>query len=328
MGSSRIDRRLAAVLAADVVGYARLMERDEVGTLDRLKSYRKERIDPLLAEHHGRVVKLMGDGALCEFGSVIDAVVCAVAIQEAIEKQEVCRPDDERIRFRIGINLGDIIVDGEDIHGEGVNVAARLEQLAEPGAVFISEAVRQHVEGKLAIGFKDLGPQRIKNIDRLVRVFKVIPFGAVGGNHQQSQLRPRRANRSWALALLALLVLTIGLVFWAWRLFDWYYQHTGASAYLSGHPQEAIVSYHRANQLTLESRLFLIASYVAVGRESEARIQAQEVLKEDPRFSVSDYIAKTKKLQNFDEYKITTALVAAGLPLNVRWECLVRNQCP
>jgi len=328
MGPSRVDRRLAAVMAADVVGYARLMERDEVGTVDRLKAHRKEKIEPLLAEHHGRIVKLMGDGALCEFASVIDAVACAVAIQKMTEEQESGRLEEERIRFRIGINLGDIIVDGEDIYGEGVNVAARLEQLAEPGAVFVSDTVRQHSEGKLAVGFADLGLHHVKNIDRRVHVFKVIPVAVIFGNHGYARPRPLRAYRSWVLALFALFVLGAGMIFEVWRPFDWYYWHIGATAYVSGHPQEAIDAFGRAHRLTLETRLLLIASYVAVGMENEARIQAQEILKENPRFSVGDYVAKTSNLQNLDTNKITSALVAAGLPLNVRWECLVRNQCP
>jgi hypothetical protein len=203
-----------------------------------------------------------------------------------------------------------------------VNVAARLEQMAEPGAIFVSEAVRQHVEGKLAISFADLGSQRVKNLDRPVRVFRVIPVEAVVGN--------RRAppHRSWALALLALIVLGTAVVFTVWRPFDWYYLHRGATAYQSGHPLEAIDSYSHTDRLNQEARIYLIASYVAVGMENEARIQAQEILKENPRFSVSDYVAKASDLQNFDTNKMRSALVAAGLPLNVRWECLVRNRCP
>jgi class 3 adenylate cyclase len=328
MGPSRVERRLAAVMAADVVGYARLMERDEVGTVDRLKALRKEQIEPLLAEHHGRIVKLMGDGALCEFASVIDAVACAVAIQKMAEEQESGRLEEERIRFRIGINLGDIIVDGDDIYGEGVNVAARLEQIAEPGAVFVSDTVRQHIEGKLGISFADLGLHRVKNIDRLVHVFKIIPAAVTFGNHRHTGPRPLRAYRSWALALFAMLALGAGVIFELLRPIDWYYSHMGATAYLSGHPQEAIDAYNHAYRLTPEARLLLIASYAEVGMKNEARIQALEVLKGNPRFSVSEYVAKTSNIQNLDTNKFTSALVAAGLPLVMRWECLARNQCP
>src|SRR5689334_12258028 len=151
MVASRVERRLAAILAADVVGYSRLMERDEAGTLERLRNHRKEFIEPLIAEHQGRVVKLMGDGALCEFGSAVDAVACAIAIQHGMAEREGNRPEAKRVRFRIGINVGDIIHEEGDVYGDGVNLAARLEALAEPGGVRVSDVVRQHVEGKLEV---------------------------------------------------------------------------------------------------------------------------------------------------------------------------------
>ena len=309
MDEARAERRLAAIMAGDIAGYSRLMGIDEEGTLRQLKAHRKELVDPKIAEHHGHIVKTTGDGMLVEFVSVVDAVRYAIDIQRGMAERNANVAPDRRIEFRIGIEVGDIISDENDIYGDGVNVAARLEQLAQPGGIFVSESVHQHVEGKVAIGFKDLGPQRLKNIDRLVRVFKVVPFEAVSGNQQRAHLRPLSANRSWTLASLALLMLSIGLSLWAWSPLDWYYRH-------------------RANQLTLEARLSLIVSHIAAGRESDARIQAQEVLKIDPRFSVTDYVSKTKKLQNVDKDKLTTALVAAGLPLNLRWECLVRNECP
>jgi class 3 adenylate cyclase len=133
-----VDRRLAAILAADVVGYSRLMAADEEGTLARLRALRAERIDPTVAKHHGRIVKLMGDGALIEFASVVDAVRCAVDVQRGMAEHEADLPEDQRIRFRIGVNLGDVIIEGDDIYGDGVNVAARLEGLAEPGGIVIS----------------------------------------------------------------------------------------------------------------------------------------------------------------------------------------------
>jgi adenylate cyclase len=139
MAAPRIDRRLAAILAADVVGYSRLVQRDEQGTLERLKAHRQELIEPSVLEHGGRVVKLMGDGILCEFPSAVHAVACAVAIQRGMAGREQTVPEDERIRFRIGINVGDVIHEGGDILGDGVNVAARLEALAEPGGVLIAQ---------------------------------------------------------------------------------------------------------------------------------------------------------------------------------------------
>jgi len=169
-----MERRLAAILAADVVGYTRLMGADEAGTLARLKALRGEVIDPEIAAHNGRLVKLMGDGALVEFASVVDAVACAVAIQREMAARDEDMPEDRRITFRIGINLGDVIVDGDDIYGDGVNIAARLEGLAEPGGICVSRTVFNHVKGKVDFGFDDLGEQEVKNIPEPVRIFKVL----------------------------------------------------------------------------------------------------------------------------------------------------------
>src|SRR6266849_4385507 len=140
MAEQRVQRRLAAILAADVVGYSRLMETDETGTLARLKALRHQIVNPAIAAHSGRMVKLMGDGALVEFASAVDAVTCAIEIQTSVREHNAGVAEDESIRFRIGINVGDIIVDGDDIYGDGVNVAARIEGLAEPGGIFISRA--------------------------------------------------------------------------------------------------------------------------------------------------------------------------------------------
>ena len=172
MAEERVQRRLAAILAADVVGYSRLTEKDEEGTLARLKQVRKELIEPTIAEHRGRTVKLMGDGALVEFMSAVDAVRCAIEIQRSMAERNAALPVEQRIEFRNGINLGDIVVDGDDILGDGVNVAARLEGLCEPGAVYVSGTVHDHVEGKLAAVFDDLGEQMVKNIARPVRVYR------------------------------------------------------------------------------------------------------------------------------------------------------------
>ena len=198
MAAPRAARRLAAILAADVVGYSRLMGQDEQGTLERLKAHRKEFIEPLLAEHRGRIVNLAGDGALCEFASVVEAVACAVAIQEGMAGRELDLPAAERIRFRIGVNVGDVIVEGEDIYGDGVNVAARLEGRAEPGGVCVSGKVYDEVRGKLDLGFEDLGELALKNIARPVRAWRVadaaaaatrrvagLPFADPGGDPEQ-----------------------------------------------------------------------------------------------------------------------------------------------
>jgi class 3 adenylate cyclase/pimeloyl-ACP methyl ester carboxylesterase len=166
-----MQRRLAAILAGDVVGYSRLMGVDEVGTLTSLKSHRRELIDPAIAKHAGRIVKTTGDGMLVEFASVVDAVGCAVDIQRGMFRRNSKVPQQRQIIFRIGINVGDIIIDGDDIFGDGVNIAARLETLCEPGGVCISRTANDHIRDKLAIAFADLGEQTVKNIARAVGVF-------------------------------------------------------------------------------------------------------------------------------------------------------------
>jgi adenylate cyclase len=167
------SRRLAAILAADVVGYSRLMGADEEGALERLKALRSELIDPNIAKHHGRIVKTTGDGMLVEFASVVDAVRCAVEMQRTIPERNAVVPADRRIELRIGINLGDVIADGDDLYGDGVNIAARIEALANPGGVFISGTVYDHVRDRLPFCFEDRGEQQVKNIARPIRVYRV-----------------------------------------------------------------------------------------------------------------------------------------------------------
>jgi adenylate cyclase len=166
-------RRLAAILAADVAGYSRLMGADEEGTLERLKTLRRELIDPKIGEHHGRIVKTTGDGALVEFASVVDAVRCAVEMQQTMAERNTGVAADTRIELRIGINLGDVIVEPDDLYGDGVNIAARVEALADPGAVFVSNTVYDHVRDRVPFVFEDLGEQQVKNITRPVRVYRV-----------------------------------------------------------------------------------------------------------------------------------------------------------
>ncbi|HSF95056.1 MAG TPA: adenylate/guanylate cyclase domain-containing protein [Thermohalobaculum sp.] len=165
-----MERRLAAILAADVVGYTRLMGEDEAGTLRRLTSLREDVIQPLIAAHRGRIVKLMGDGFLVKFASVVDSVACAVAWQQAVAER---RGPEDALRFRIGINLGDVIVEGSDIHGDGVNIAARLEALAEPGGICLSGDAFRHAKGKVEAGFEDMGEHDLKNVAEPVRVYRV-----------------------------------------------------------------------------------------------------------------------------------------------------------
>jgi adenylate cyclase len=173
MPEQRVQRRLAAIMSADVVGYSRLMGADEAGTLTALKQLRTKLIDPIIAEHRGRLVKLMGDGALIEFASAVDAVECAVCIQRRVAENNTEVPDSKSIAFRIGVNVGDVIIDGDDIYGDGVNVAARLERLADPGGICISGMVFDQIKGKLDAGFEDFGMHQVKNISDPVRTYRV-----------------------------------------------------------------------------------------------------------------------------------------------------------
>ncbi len=178
-----MERRLAAIMAADVVGYSRLIRADEEGTIAALKALRADLIDPKIAEHHGRIVKLMGDGMLAEFASVVDAVRAAMETQQAVAEHNSDLPEDKRIMFRVGVNLGDVVIDGDDIQGDGVNVAARLEGLSQPGGICVSGSVHEQVRDRIDLAFEDLGEQEVKNIDRPVRVWQWRPDrGAVAGD--------------------------------------------------------------------------------------------------------------------------------------------------
>src|SRR3954451_14483410 len=170
MAPLRTDRRMAAILAADVAGYSALVEQDESGTLARLAALRSQVIGPSLALHRGRLVKLMGDGFLAEFASVVDAVVCAAAIQ-AHELTD--------LPLRIGVNLGDVVVDGDDLYGDGVNIAARLEGLAEPGGIVVSGTARDHLHGQPGLAFESLGERQLKNIARPVRAYRIVTHPTV-----------------------------------------------------------------------------------------------------------------------------------------------------
>ncbi len=181
MPTTRVERRLAAILATDMVGYSRLMEADEAGTILRHKAHHTELFDPQIAAYGGRLVKTTGDGLLVEFASVVDAVACAATIQQAMADREANEPEDRRIRYRIGINLGDIVIDGDDILGDGVILAARLEGLAEPGGICVSANVYEQVRKKTDLGFDDMGPQKVKNIAEPVRAYAVRPVGYGAG---------------------------------------------------------------------------------------------------------------------------------------------------
>ncbi|MCK5363689.1 MAG: adenylate/guanylate cyclase domain-containing protein, partial [Gammaproteobacteria bacterium] len=173
-----MERRLAAILAADVVGYSRLVREDEASTLAALKAYREELIEPKLAQYHGRMVKLMGDGLLAEFPSAVEAVQCAIEIQHAMGARAAAIPEDRRLIYRVGINIGDIVVEDNDIYGDGVNVAARLEGLAEPGGICVSAGVYEQVRDRTDLAFEDLGEQTVKNIDRPFQVWQWVADGS------------------------------------------------------------------------------------------------------------------------------------------------------
>src|SRR6202040_1104427 len=173
LSSEHVERRLAAILAADVAGSSRLIGIDEEGTLARLKALRRTIFDPKIAEHHGRVVKNTGDGAIAEFASVVDAVRCADEIQRGMAEQNIDVPQDKRIELRIGIHVGDIVIEDHDIFGDGVNIAVRLEGIAEPGGISISDDAHRQIRGKVDIAFEDLGSQSLKNIAEPMRVWRV-----------------------------------------------------------------------------------------------------------------------------------------------------------
>ena len=208
-----LERKLAAILAADVAGYSRLMEEDEAGTFERLKAHRIDLVEPAITAHRGVIFKLMGDGLLAEFASVIDAVECAVDIQRGMAERNTGVPEEQRIDVRIGVNLGEVIVEGTDRHGEGVNIASRLEQLADPGGICVSGKVASEVEKKLAFSFEPMGAQRVKNISEPIPVYRV----NLGGVKAPAKRKSRRFSRAdWARPVAAAMVLLAGLAAAGW----------------------------------------------------------------------------------------------------------------
>jgi TolB-like protein/Tfp pilus assembly protein PilF len=197
MAEERFQRRLTTILASDVVGYSRMMEADEAGTLAALKAWQKDLLEPLVAQHQGRIFKITGDGVLVEFGSAVNAVQCAVDLQHGMAAANDEQPEDRHIVLRIGINLGDVMVDGSDLYGDGVNIAARLEGLAEPGGILVSATVNDHVGTKVKTGFEDLGTQTLKNIAQPVRMYRVTGIPAVAA------VAPKLASNKASIAVLA-----------------------------------------------------------------------------------------------------------------------------
>ncbi len=223
-----VERKLAAILAADVVGYSRLMGLDEEGTLEQLKEHRRALFDPKIIEHRGRIVKTTGDGLLVEFASVVDAVRCAVDVQRGMAERNAEIPADQRLDFRIGINVGDVIIDGDDIYGDGVNVAARLEGLAEPGGIYVSRVVRDQVRDKLDFGFEDMGAQSVKNIARPVRVHRIQmsglpdakPVGVERASGRGGHLLPKALQAvyraGWRTVRIVLVLVVALIVLYRW----------------------------------------------------------------------------------------------------------------
>jgi adenylate cyclase len=222
LATERVERRLAAILAADVAGYSRLMGADEEGTLARLKAHRREMIDPKIKEHKGRIVKTTGDGILVEFASVVDAVRSAVEIQRYMIDRNAGMAEEKHIAFRVGVNLGDVIIDGDDIYGDGVNIAARLEALAEPGGICVSRVVRDQIRDKLQYPFEDMGEQSVKNIARPVRAYAMGAAAVASTPLVAAQAKPEPARRSiipQRAVIAASLFAAIGLAivaWWAW----------------------------------------------------------------------------------------------------------------
>lgn len=215
-----MERRLTTILAADVVGYSRLMGADEAATLSALKSLRQDLIKPKEQQYHGRTVKLMGDGALMEFTSVVDAVIFAVEVQAALAKRNLEVPEDRQVVYRIGINIGDIIVEGDDIYGDGVNVAARLEGLCEPGGVCVSRSVFSQVKGKLDLTFEHLGDRQIKNITDPVTIYRVVLDDKAAGlvtEVMPDKAAPKRRRWHASVALVAVLLLAVSGALW-WQI--------------------------------------------------------------------------------------------------------------
>jgi adenylate cyclase len=220
--AERVERRLTAILAADVVGYSRLMSADEEGTLARLNEYRRALVDPKIAENRGRIVKTTGDGLLVEFASVVDALRCAVEVQRGMAERNADIPQDKRIEFRVGIHQGDVITEAGDIFGDGVNVAARLEGLAQPGGICVSGRVQEDAYGKLNVSFKDMGEQQLKNISRPVRAFRVV-------TNSQAEVLGKKSSgflfRRWkviglrraGMALVAVLLVLFGAAYWRFQ---------------------------------------------------------------------------------------------------------------
>src|SRR5712675_1323106 len=210
-----VERKLAAIFAADVVGYSHLMQLDEMRTLRALRASRTI-VDRLIAEHRGRIFTTAGDSVLADFPSAVDAVECALEVQQAIAEENAQRPEGERLRFRIGVHLGDVIVDGDNLLGDGVNIAARLQTLAEPGGIYVSAAVRDQIGTKLPAAFIDRGDQRLKNMAQPLRAFEIVEPGAEAAAGLGARVSASRRSRVGVGAAVAAIVIAIAAAGWWW----------------------------------------------------------------------------------------------------------------
>src|ERR1700758_1527600 len=287
METENVDRRLAAVVAADVVGYSRLMEVDDAGTLARLKTVRLELIDPAITKCKGRIIKTTGDGLLVEFQSVTEALRCAVDFQERMARRNRDMAESRALLYRIGINLGDVIVEDDDIFGDGVNVAARLEALAEPGGICISAAVRDQVGDRLEVDYVDLGEQQVKNISRRIRVFKVVLDGESRGDADTSDnATPRQAAaRRPAIAVLPFVNMS---------------GDPEQEFFADGLTEDIITELSRFRDLLVISRN---SAFVYKGKE----VKVQEVARE---FDV-DYVLEGSVRKAADRVRVTVQLIDA-----------------
>jgi len=286
MEAPGVERRLAAILAADVVGYSRLMEVDEAGTLARLKTVRLELIDPALAKCKGRVIKTTGDGILVEFQSVTEALRCAVDFQERMARRNRDMPASRTLLYRIGINLGDVIVEGDDILGDGVNVAARLESIAQPGGICISAAVRDQVWDRLEVGYEDLGDQYVKNISRPIRVFRVVLTGQRSGAGNTVSIERGATEASARVPSIAVLPFIN----------------------MSGDPEQEFFSDGLTEEIITELSRFhelLVISRTAVFVHKGKPVKAKEIARE---FGI-DYVVEGSVRKSADRVRVIVQLI-------------------
>jgi adenylate cyclase len=309
-----MERKLAAILAIDVVGYSRLMENNEADTFERLSAHRKELFEPEIEKHKGRIFKLMGDGLLVEFGSVVDAVECAAVLQRAMAARNEGLPPERRIDVRMGVNLGDVIIEGEDRHGEGINIAARLQQLAEPGGIWLSSQAYEQVETKLGLAFEDLGEHSVKNILKPVHVYRVRTDAAI----PSPQARGRRPSRLGAVAAgLAAIAVIGGAGAWFWKSKDPTLAiPTGPSiavlpfANPSSHPDDVYFGVGLTEDII--AALGRFSNLIVFARQSTGKFTGEMADPKTVRRELgADYILTGTVRRQSDQLRVTVALLDA-----------------